>query len=143
MPMIFHLEMNHNISVKVILLRVENPNIINMKKLALIALITFAAGTMFGQFTIGPQIGYTASNLTVDKSEIENNLRNNFLIGVFMRFGKKIYVQPEVNWLTQGSILKYPSLSNPNPIEQDIKISTIQVPLSVGWRIINREESYT
>jgi hypothetical protein len=110
-----------------------------MKKIILMVLITFAAGSMFGQFTIGPQIGYTASNLTVDKSEIENSLRNNFLFGVFVRFGKKIYVQPEVNWLTQGSILKYPSLNNPSPVEQEIKISTIQVPLSIGWRIINLE----
>ena len=108
-----------------------------MKKLLIIAVIMLATGSMFGQFTIGPQVGYTASNLTVDHSEIVNNIKSNFLIGVFARFGKKIYVQPEINWLTQGSILKYPSLSNPNPVEQEIKISTIQVPLSVGWRIIN------
>ena len=108
-----------------------------MKKLLIIAVIMLATGSMFGQFTIGPQVGYTASNLTVDHSEIVNNIKSNFLIGVFARFGKKIYVQPEINWLTQGSILKFPSLSNPNPVEQEIKISTIQVPLSVGWRIIN------
>jgi hypothetical protein len=110
-----------------------------MKKVVFIGVIMLMTASMFGQFTLGPQIGYTASNLTVDKSEIENNLRNNFLIGVFARFGKKIYVQPEINWLTQGSILQYPSLSNPNPVEQEIKISAIQVPVSVGWRIINLE----
>lgn len=98
-----------------------------------------AAVSMAGQFTIGPQVGYTASNLSVDKSEIVNNLKNNFLIGAFVRIGKKIYVQPEINWLTQGSILKYPSLSNPSPVEQEIKLNTIQVPLSLGWRIINLE----
>lgn len=108
-----------------------------MKKLLIIAMIMLATGSMFGQFTIGPQVGYTASNLTVDQSEIVNNIKSNFLIGVFARFGKKIYVQPEINWLTQGSILTYPSLSNPNPVEQEVKLSTIQVPLSVGWRIIN------
>ncbi len=108
-----------------------------MKKVFFIVVIMFVAGSMFGQFTFGPQIGYTASNLTVDKSEVVNNLKSNFLIGAFARFGKKIYVQPEINWLTQGSILQYPSLSNPNPVEQEIKLSTIQVPVSIGWRIIN------
>lgn len=94
---------------------------------------------MFGQFHFGPQIGYTASNLTVDKSEVVNNMKSNLLIGVFARFGKKIYVQPEVNWLTQGSVLRYPSLSNPVPVEQNIKLNTVQVPVSIGWRIINLE----
>ena len=108
-----------------------------MKKVVFVAVIMLMTASMFGQFTIGPQIGYTASNLTVDKSEIVNNLKSNFLIGVLARFGKKIYVQPEISWLTQGSVLKYPSLSNPNPVEQEIKLSTIQVPVSVGWRIIN------
>lgn len=108
-----------------------------MKKITTILTILLLSGTMFGQFHIGPQIGYTASNLTVNKSEIENNLRSNLLVGVFARFGKKIYVQPEVNWLTQGSLIKYPSLSDPTPVEQTIKLNTIQIPVSIGWRFIN------
>jgi hypothetical protein len=108
-----------------------------MKRVLFIALVTLMTTSVFGQFTIGPQIGYTASNLTVDKSEIVNNLKSNLLIGAFARFGKKIYIQPEINWLTQGSVLEFPSLSNPNPVSQEIKLNTIQVPVSVGWRIIN------
>ena len=54
-----------------------------MKKVVFVAVIMLMTASMFGQFTIGPQIGYTASNLTVDKSEIVNNLKSNFLIGVF------------------------------------------------------------
>ena len=109
-----------------------------MKKIVLLFATVLISAAMFGQFHFGPQIGYTASNLTVNRSEIVNNLKNNLLIGVFARFGNKIYVQPEVNWLTQGSVFKYEfDISNPNPVEQNIKISSLQVPVSIGWRIIN------
>ena len=110
-----------------------------MKKITTILAILLISGSMFGQFHFGPQIGYTASNLTVNKSEVESSIRSNFLVGVFARFGKKVYVQPEINWLTQGSLIRYPSLSNPNPVEQKIKLNTIQIPVSVGWRFINLE----
>lgn len=109
-----------------------------MKKLTTVLVILLFSGSMFGQFHFGPQIGYTASNLTVSGSDIVNNLKNNLVIGAFARFGEKIYVQPEVNWLTQGSTFKYqPSLDDPLNVEQSIKLNSIQVPLSVGWRIIN------
>jgi len=110
-----------------------------MKKIAVILIVFFISGTTFGQFHFGPQIGYTASNLTVSGSDIVNNLKNNLVVGAFARFGEKIYVQPEVNWLTQGSVFEYPSLNDPVPVEQTIKLNSVQVPLSVGWRMINLE----
>ena len=48
-------------------------------------------------------------------------------------------MQPEINWLTQGSVLKYPEIGDYSPIEQNVKLSTIQVPVNLGWRIINLE----
>lgn len=108
-----------------------------MKRIVLIAITLMITGMSYGQFHIGPQIGYTASNLTLNVDSISNSLKSNFLVGVFMRFGKKIYVQPEVNWLTQGSVFKYPSIDNLSPVEQNVTLSTIQVPINVGWRIIN------
>lgn len=109
-----------------------------MKRIVLIAITLMITGMSYGQFHIGPQIGYTGSNLTLNVDSISNSLKSNFLVGVFMRFGKKIYIQPEVNWLTQGSVFKYPSFKDGIvPLEQNIKLSTIQVPVNVGWRIIN------
>ncbi|MCF6171701.1 MAG: PorT family protein [Bacteroidales bacterium] len=111
-----------------------------MKKITLLFASFLISGVMFGQLHFGPQIGYSASNLTLDTDSITNGLKNNFLVGVFVRMGKKIYVQPEVNWMTQGSVFKYPSIQGGIvPLEQDIKLSTIQVPVNIGWRIINLE----
>lgn len=110
-----------------------------MKKIILISAAFFIAVASYGQFHVGPQIGYTASNLSIDKDSITNGLKNNFVAGIFFRFGKKVYVQPEINWLTQGSVFKYPSFGNLSPIEQNIKLNTIQVPVNIGWRMINLE----
>jgi len=108
-----------------------------MKKLILSISVVLITSVSFGQFHFGPQIGYTGSNLSMDYDSIKNGLRSNFLIGAFVRIGNKIYVQPEINWLTQGSVFKYPTFNNISPIEQTVKLSTIQVPVNLGWRIIN------
>jgi hypothetical protein len=110
-----------------------------MKKLFIFMLALLTSAFSFAQLHFGPQIGYTASNLTLDKGDIENNLRSNFLIGAFVRMGKKIYVQPEVNYYTQGSIFKTPAIGSLSPLEQEISLKSLQVPVNLGWRMINLE----
>jgi hypothetical protein len=114
-----------------------------MKRIAVLFFALVFSTTMFGQFHFGPQIGYSASTLTLNTSDITSNLKSNFMFGAFVRMGNKIYIQPEVNWMTQGSVFKYPSISlggvDLSPVEQDIKLSTINIPASLGWRIINLE----
>ncbi|UBM62593.1 PorT family protein [Candidatus Sulfidibacterium hydrothermale] len=108
-----------------------------MKKFSLLLVAVLISGMMYGQFHIGPQIGYTASKLSYNGSDITNDLKSNMLIGVFARIGKKIYLQPEINYMTQGSVFKFPSLSNTSVVEQDVSLKSIQVPLSLGWRFLN------
>jgi hypothetical protein len=115
-----------------------------MKKITLIIVAFLISGSMFGQFHFGPQIGYSASKLSLNANDISSSIRSNFLAGIFVRLGKKIYVQPEVNWMTQGSVFKYPEVklgggSDLSPFEQDIKLSSVNIPVSLGWRIINLE----
>lgn len=108
-----------------------------MKKITLILASLLLTGMVFGQkkLTFGPQIGYASSNLTLNVDSIASDARSNFLVGAFLRYGKKIYIQPEINWLTQGSEFKYSidSLS----ASQSVKLKSVQVPLTIGWRIIN------
>jgi len=108
-----------------------------MKKFLILLVAVSTAALSYGQLHFGPQIGYTASKLSLDQGDIENNMRSNFLIGAFVRMGKKIYIQPEANYYTQGSIFKTPSINNLSPLEQEISLKSLQVPLNVGWRMIN------
>ncbi len=110
-----------------------------MKKLLIFLIAVSTATLSYGQLHFGPQIGYTASNLTINQDSITNSLQSNFLLGAFVRLGKKVYLQPEVNYYTQGSVFKTPSIGGLSPLEQEIKLKSLQVPLNVGWRMINLE----
>jgi len=108
-----------------------------MKKISLLFVFVLAASFAFAQISLGPKVGYNTSKLTTDVSEINSELSNSFNFGLFLRIGKKIYVQPEVNWLTSGSVFKTPTGSSLSPIEQEVELKTIEIPALVGWRIIN------
>ncbi len=110
-----------------------------MKKLLIFLIAVSTATLSYGQLHFGPQIGYTASNLTINQDSITNSLQSSFLLGGFVRIGKKIYLQPEVNYYTQGSVFKTPSIGSLSPLEQEIKLKSLQVPLNIGWRMINLE----
>ena len=60
-----------------------------MKKFSLLLIAVLMSGIMYGQFHIGPQIGYTSSKLSYKGSDINAGLKSNMLIGVFMRIGRK------------------------------------------------------
>ncbi len=110
-----------------------------MKKLFILVVAVLSSALSYGQLHFGPQVGFAASNLTLNVDNIENNLKSNFLIGAFVRMGKKIYVQPEVNYYTQGSVFKTPAIGSLSPLEQEISLKSLQVPVNLGWRMINLE----
>ncbi len=108
-----------------------------MKKFILILTVTFIATTAFSQISFGPKIGYNTSKLSVDKSDIKSDLRSSFQFGAFLRLGTKIYVQPEINWVTEGGVFKPISLGSLSPFEDDVKLSTIQIPFLIGAKVID------
>jgi hypothetical protein len=110
-----------------------------MKKLILTALLLAAFQLVNAQFDLGPKVGFTASTLTVNQDSIENGFRNNLLFGVFARLGGKVHLQPEIIWYTKGTVFKPVELNSPLPIEQEITLSGIEVPLQLGVKLINLE----
>ncbi len=108
-----------------------------MKKIILILAITFFATTAFSQISFGPKIGYNTSKLSTDKSDIKSDLRSGFQFGAFLRLGTKIYVQPEINWVTEGGVFKPISLGSLDPFEDDVKLSTIQIPFLIGVKVFD------
>lgn len=109
-----------------------------MKRILLIVVVFLAANTAFSQFTFGPKIGYNTSKLSVDRSDIKTDLKNSFQFGLFARFGKKYYLQPELNWLTQGGVFKNTEeQENLEKFDQEIKLKTVQVPVLIGVKLVN------
>jgi hypothetical protein len=106
-----------------------------MKKITLIFVMVLASGIVFGQFSIGPKIGFNTNKLTTDYDSIATDVKNNFHFGAFVRFGKKIYLQPEVNWLTIGGVFE--EKASLNPVKTEIEMKSIEIPVILGWRILN------
>jgi hypothetical protein len=108
-----------------------------MKKFTILIVILLSAGFVFGQFSIGPKIGFNTSELTTNLDQISTDMQSSFNFGAFARFGKKFYLQPEVNYLTSGGVFKKPAIDDVNPINQTVEMKSIEIPVIVGWRIIN------
>jgi hypothetical protein len=108
-----------------------------MKKLSFFVLLMLTASFVFGQFSIGPKVGYNTSKLSTEIDDIESDFNNSFYFGAFVRLGTKIYLQPEVNWLKQGSTFTKPEIGIEKGIKQEVELKTIEIPLLVGWRVIN------
>lgn len=108
-----------------------------MKKLSFFVLLMLTACFVFGQFSIGPKVGYNASKLPTDLEDFETEVKSSFYFGAFVRLGNKIYIQPEVNYMQQGSTFTKPQAGDVKAIKQEIDLKTIEIPLLVGWRVIN------
>jgi hypothetical protein len=104
-----------------------------MKNTLILIIILFAALDNFGQVSIGPKIGYSASKLSTDFDTIKESAKNNFQAGIFFRFGKKLYLQPEAVYATSGGTLKLEGGS----AKEEIKLNTLCVPVLVGYKLIN------
>jgi hypothetical protein len=104
-----------------------------MKKILILLIILFAALDNIAQFSIGPKIGYSASKLSTDFDTIKESAKNNFQIGAFMRFGKKLYLQPELVYATSGGTLKLEGTD----VKEEIKLNNLYVPVLVGYKLIN------
>jgi hypothetical protein len=104
-----------------------------MKKILILLVILFAAFENYGQFTFGPKIGYTASKLSTDLDTIAASAKSNFQIGAFLRFGKKLYLQPEIFYATSGGKLEVEGTT----LKQDIRFKNLSIPVLVGFKLIN------
>jgi len=96
-------------------------------------MLILSSGIIFGQFTIGPKVGYNASKLSTDLDTISSGFKSGFQIGVFVRIGKKFYVQPELYYTTQGGVFE----SNTNNWQQKVNIGSLDLPLLVGFKMLN------
>jgi hypothetical protein len=103
------------------------------RPLLLIALLLSVSTLTFAQFTLGPKVGYTASKLSTDLEDIEEDARHNFQIGAFARFGKKFYVQPEIVYGNRGGVLIDEDVDG----KQTIKFKNLDIPVLVGFKLLN------
>jgi hypothetical protein len=109
-----------------------------MKKiiLALVLILAFSTGGVsYGQLNlkIGPKVGFNASQLHTNLDSISSQFKSGFQIGIFVRMGKKVYLQPEFYYTTQGGVFE----STVQNWKQNIKLGSLNIPVLVGVSFIN------
>ncbi len=111
-----------------------------MKKiffLLLLVVLGSSAMTQGTSFSLGPKIGYNSNTLTNNFDSIQSGINNSFQIGAFIRVGKKVYFQPEVNYqLVNGNLNKSTSSAL---LSQDMTIKSVKIPALIGVKLINKK----
>ena len=107
-----------------------------MKKILFLLVFAFIAQGSFAglDIKIGPKIGYNASKLSVNMDSIKSQMKSGFSFGLFARFGKKVYLQPEIYYTTQGGVFT----SNVSNWKQNIRMGSLDIPVLVGYSFINK-----
>lgn len=120
-------------------------------KLVLIIALLLCGTSTYAQFSIGLKAGYNSSltfgslnsvtNGTYDLSSVKSEMWNNFQAGVFTRitFGK-LFIEPELLYTLQKKeyeITIQDVVNHDITLNKLVDISTIDVPILVGFKIID------
>lgn len=113
-----------------------------LKRALLILSLFVVVSTPFAKsaeavIVITPQIGLNASQFTSDPDSTEDSIRPGWQIGGYLRLGQdNLYVQPGIFWYRVSTKLETTdSIQESNVFESTI--DSIQIPVMVGWNIIN------
>jgi len=109
-----------------------------MKKIFLLLTLLFlSAGVAFGQFNFGLKLGYNASKLSTSIDSITSSYNSGLHFGAFFRFGKKVYIQPEIYYTLQGGTFENNVENTLNAWKQKVTVGTLDIPVLAGWKIVN------
>ncbi len=107
-----------------------------MKKIIFLLAITFVSANLYAQGPVnfGPKIGYTSSKIKTDMKGINEEIKNGFEIGAFVRVKlKKFYLQPELYYAIKGGALDTANLT------QEIQLNTLDIPILFGYKVIGKD----
>ena len=107
-----------------------------MRKLTLTLLLNVLFLSVFTQIKVNPKIGVNLSNFTQHENIFESTAKFGFGAGVDVGSGGKFYFAPGLYYLTSSSEIK--KIDNVS-MDQIITFSTIELPLSIGYNIINKD----
>jgi hypothetical protein len=88
---------------------------------------------------INPQIGINAATLSGETDNIQHDANVGWQIGGYLRYGKRFYIQPGIFWHYMNTETTDASSVEDFKFEQ--QISTIQVPVCVGFNIIDDDNA--
>lgn len=108
-----------------------------MKKILgviIFALSGFSAAAQTPDFTIGPKAGAIFSSFSAKQDQIESEVRSSLNFGAFVRFGNKVYLQPELMFMNRKGDISQAELFGSN---KSIHLKTLDIPVLIGAKIID------
>lgn len=115
-----------------------------MKKSILTVTMLTLVITAFAQvpftFDLGLKVGINSTKITTDNltfngynyNDFKSDAKSGFNMGVFARIGgKRVYLQPELLYCKRNG------QSTSGSVNQDINLKTIQVPVLVGFKLLD------
>ena len=114
-----------------------------MKKIFFVILLIFVSCNAFSQFAFGIAANYTTSlgfdenwTFDADRLKFKNDPAHGFSAGIFLRAGKRFFVQPELtyNFMISAAILEQDSVVAK---KRKIYLNTINLPVLVGGKVVD------
>jgi len=110
-----------------------------MKKL--IAVLAFFLVVLFSSehsyaFDFGLKLGYTASKLSTNLDSIKSSMSSGFHVGAFVRFGKRVLLQPEFYYNLSGATFENLGAGTLDDWKQKVTIGSLDIPVLIGFSII-------
>jgi hypothetical protein len=111
-----------------------------MKKFTLFIVMLLIAGTTSAGVHFGIKLGYNGNKLSTNLDSISSQFKSGLHIGAFARIGKRVYFGPELYYSLQGAEYVFDAPLEADSWTQKLTIGTLDVPLNVGFRIINNNK---
>jgi len=108
-----------------------------MRRLTLVTLFLLIAGLSFAGLDLGIKAGYNANKLSTNIDSISSQFKSGMQIGVFLRAGKRFFVQPEFYYSLQGAQYIFNDPSHTGSWDQKVTIGSLDIPLLLGFNLIN------
>jgi hypothetical protein len=108
-----------------------------MRKFTLVTLFMLISGFTFAGITFGIKAGYNANKLSANIDSISSQFKSGMQVGVFLRAGKRFFVQPELYYTVQGAQYVFNDPSHTGAWDQKVTVGSIDVPVLLGFNIVN------
>lgn len=104
-----------------------------MKKIILVSIVLVFLGlSASAQFSLRPQLGVMFNNLSYESVQGELTSKTGISIGADLQIGGSLYVQPGLHLNPVGFQVENVG---------DIKITALNVPVMVGYKLFEKEDS--
>jgi hypothetical protein len=108
-----------------------------MRRFTLLTLFLLISGLVSAGIDFGIKAGYNANKLSVNIDSVSSRFRSGMQLGVFLRAGKRFFIQPELVYSLQGAEYALNDPSHTHEWTQKVTIGSIDIPVLLGFRIIN------